>query len=556
MSSAASIMSLEKAEKKEEPSATPLPLPTDVEKQQPEQPPAQPEYVTGFKLWTMMAGVTLVCFLMLLDISIVSTATPKITSDFHSLTNVGWYGAAYQLASATLQPLTGKIYTQFNLKWSFFAFFLVFEIGSLLCGVATSSNMLIVGRAVAGIGGSGLQNGAITIITNASPMHKRPMLLGVVIGFGQLGLVAGPLIGGVLTEFASWRWCFYINLPLGAVVAALLVFTPVPESIPKPPARSVLPTLHHKLDLVGFSIFAPAAIMLLLAVQWGGNAYPWDSSVVIGLLCGSVATALVWGVWNYRKGDDAMLPFPMLRRRNVWTSCLVGGSLGAAMYCNSYYLPIYFQGVRNKSPAISGVYLLPSILSQLISGVAVGKLMGVFGYYLPWGVASGALQAIGYGLLSTLHPHSSAGAWIGYQIIAGIGRGFAMTIPFIAIQNTLQPAQIPVAMSLAIAAQTFFGAVFLSFADTIFTNSLRSLVASTVGSANAATVAHAGAYAFRRVVPKGDLADVLVAYSKSIDRVFYMCVGLAGACFVSSWGLGWVDIRQNKPKKAEEAREK
>jgi MFS family permease len=133
-------------------------------------------------------------------------AIPKITSDFHSLEDVGWYGAAYQLASATLQPLTGKVYTNFNNKWTFFAFFLFFEIGSLLCGVAVNSTMLIIGRAVAGMGSSGLQNGALTIVSAVAPMHKRPMLLAIVVGLGQLGLVSGPLIGGVLTQFSTWRW--------------------------------------------------------------------------------------------------------------------------------------------------------------------------------------------------------------------------------------------------------------------------------------------------------------------------------------------------------------
>lgn len=212
---------------------------------------------------------------------------------------------------------------------------MLFEVGSLLCGVSTSSNMLIVGRAVAGMGGSGLQNGGLTIINAAAPMPKRPTLLGAVFGFGQLGLIAGPLVGGLLTQYASWRWCFYINLPIGAVVAALLIFLRIPDQILKQPPRKVLPTLHKKLDLVGFALFAPASIMVLLAVQWGGNQYEWNSSIVIGVLVGGVAAAGVWAVWNYFKQDAALIPFPMVRKRHVWTSCLVGGFFGAAMFSNS-----------------------------------------------------------------------------------------------------------------------------------------------------------------------------------------------------------------------------
>lgn len=225
---------------------------------------------------------------------------------------------------------------------------------------------------------------------------------------------------------------------------------------------------------------------------------------------------------------------------------------------SSSYLPIYFQAVRQKSPSISGVFLLPSILSQLFSGVLAGKLMGVFGYYLPWGVASAVFQAVGYGLLSTIHPHTGPGNWISYQIIAGIGRGFGMTVPMIAVQNNLAPKLIPVVMSLLMACQTYFAALFLSFGDTIFINSLRSILEKTLTQGQADSIAHAGAYGFIDIVPTGQLGTVLVAYAESIDRVFYMAVGLAGVCFTFAWGLGWVDIRKKETpvaKKAEQREE-
>lgn len=170
-----------------------------------------------------------------------------------------------------LQPLSGKLYVAFCNKWTFIAFFLVFELGSLLCGVAASSAMLIVGRAVAGMGTAGLQIGAFTIIAAAVPIHRRPMLLGICQGIAQLGIVFGPLVGGALTQYTTWRWCFYLNLPPGAVVLCLLVFTRVPDAHAKPAPLAVVKDIHRKLDLFGFALFAPAIIMLLLAMQWGGN---------------------------------------------------------------------------------------------------------------------------------------------------------------------------------------------------------------------------------------------------------------------------------------------
>lgn len=519
----------------------------DPEKQEPTSTSSSPQWVTGIKLWIIMTGVTLVCLLMLLDVSILSTAIPKITTDFHSLQDVGWYGAAYQLSSAVLQPLTGKIYTNFSAKWTFFGFFLFFELGSLLCGVAVSSKMLIVGRAVAGMGASGLQNGAMTILAACVPMSKRPALLGVMMGVSQLGLVGGPLVGGVLTQYASWRWCFFLNLPVGGLVAALLLFTRVPEQVTKPPPGKVVRDLPNMLDLTGFALFAPAAVMLLLATQYGGSLYPWDSSIVIGLFCGAGGTFVIWLVWDYYKKDAALIPLPMLRQRRVWSSCLVFGFLSAAMFSTSYWLPIYFQGVRGYSPAISGVYLLPGILSQLVGAVISGKGVSMLGYHLPWSVGSAVLAAIGYGLLTTLDPHTPTSHWVGFQILYGFGRGFGLQMALVAIQNLLAPAQIPVAMSLLMFSSTIGGALFLSFANTIFSNSLRSLLPASV---NLERVLNAGAYGVRNVVPKSELAGVLRAYAKSVDNVFVMCTALAVACFAFSWFMGWDDIREKKPKEA------
>ena len=210
----------------------------------------------------------------------------------------------------------------------------------------------------------------------------------------QLGLVVGPSIGGALTQYTTWRWCespsqfctfeagcnliltlgFYINLPIGGLVAVTLCFVTIPRQTAKPRALSVFRALHGKLDLIGFAIFAPAAIQLLLALEYGGNQYAWNSSTVIGLFCGAFATALLWIIWDYHKGDNALIPLPMLRKRIVWSSCLVYGFLMSQMFTTSYYLPIYFQGVKGVTPTLSGVYLLPMILAQLFSAIGSGIL--------------------------------------------------------------------------------------------------------------------------------------------------------------------------------------
>ncbi|KAJ6144420.1 hypothetical protein N7470_008315 [Penicillium chermesinum] len=483
-----------------------------------------------FRLVSVLAAVTLVSFLVLLDTSIVVTAIPVITTQFHSLPDLGWYGSSYQIASACLQPLAGRIYYNFSTKWTFLTFFFVFELGSLLCGIANSSKMLIVARAVAGMGSAGLMNGSLTIIGTAVPRHKSPKLMGIMMGCCQLGVVCGPLLGGAFTEYTTWRWS------------------------EKPSISMVIDTVLHKLDLIGFALFAPAAIQLLLALEYGQSSYPWGSATVIGLFCGAAGTFGVFLLWEWRQGDLAMIPLRMVAKRTVWSSCLVMMCLFAVMLGSSYYLPVYFQAVKNDSPLISGVSLLPSILSQLSLAVISGNLISRLGYYLPWALFGACLSAIGNGLFSTFTPHTAIGTWIGYQILAGAGRGAAFQVPLVAVQNTVAPRDISLGMSLLMFLQTLSGAIFLTLGDVIFDAGLKSTIPKDAPNVDPAVVIGAGATGIRSVVSGKDLAGVLVAYSKSVGYVFYMTAAMSVVMALCSLGMGWVDIRP-KPKPAPEQAE-
>lgn len=234
--------------------------------------------------------------------------------------------------------------------------------------------MLIVGRAVAGIGASGLMNGALTIVAACVPLVKRPAYLGIMISTSQIGIVLGPLIGGAFTQYTTWRWCFYINLPVGGAVAILLLLVELPDSSAKAGIKSSISIILKELDVIGFALFAPAAIQLLLALQWGGIRYDWDNATIIGLFCGALGTFCVFLGWQYRMGDGAMVPFSMVRQRPVWSGSMVSFFFFASQLITSYYLPIYFQAVRHASPTLSGVYMLPSILSQIIFATVSGVL--------------------------------------------------------------------------------------------------------------------------------------------------------------------------------------
>ncbi|KAL2136481.1 hypothetical protein VTI74DRAFT_3500 [Chaetomium olivicolor] len=521
-----------------------------------EKPEEGREYPSGLAKVFILGPVTLTYFLFFLDLAVVSTATPAITSDFKSLVDVGWYGGAYQLGSSAFQPLTGKIFRYFSIKWSFLAFFLVFEIGSLLCGAAQSSAMFIVGRAIAGVGSSGISNGALTIISAVLPPRAQAKFMGVNVGLGQLGLALGPIVGGLFTEYVSWRWCFYINLPVGGVVGILLLLFRIPEPVSKPPARQILGTAMKSLDLPGFMLISPAAIMLLLGLQYGGNQYAWDSSVVIGLLVGAGVTFIVFLFWEHRQGDEAMVPFALLTHRIIWSAAGNMFFLMASVLVADFYLAIYFQAVHDDPPLMSGVHMLPATLGIVLFTMLSGIMIEMLGYYLPWVASGGAISAIGYGLLSLLSPTTSVAKWIGYQVLYGVGSGCMATGAYIAIQNLVPTPQIPTAMSIIIFCQNMGGAVSLVTANAIFSNTLRNQLQRRLPEIGTSpdVIINAGARSLRHIVAGSQqLAAVLEAYSKSVDTVMYLGIAVSVAAFAFAWGLGWKDIRKERRLKAIQA---
>ncbi|KAK3389374.1 putative MFS multidrug transporter [Podospora didyma] len=543
------------------PEAVPEPEPA-VDSADPTPPPPLQEYLHGAKLYVLLSAIIVPYFLMTLDQTILATvsgalAIPYITDEFHSLLDVGWYASAFQISNAALQPLTGKVYSRMNIKWTFLSFFLIFEIGSAVCGAAQSSIMLIIGRAIAGLGSSGLMNGALTILANAVPPQKQPGYIGLSLAIAQLGIVAGPLVGGALTEYASWRWCFYINLPLAVCVVPVFLLMHIPEQVAKPKWTTVLKRPFQEFDLVGFALFAPAAIMFFLALQYGGNQFAWGSATVIGLFVGAGATFGVWIGWDVYRGEDAMVPISVLRNRRVWASCSMWLFLCGTLFIPAYYLPIYFQTVLDATPLMSGVYILPIILPQMFFSILSSKAVERTGYYMPYIIFGGVVNCIGVGLTSTLDPDSSKGKWVGYEILMGVARGVSVPMAILAIQNAVPKKFIPVAMSIFVFCQTFGAAVMIVFAQTIFTNSLRNLIIDYAPSVDADFVINIGAHAVRGVLSPGDLVGVLWAYTGSLARIYYLAVGCAVASLAFAPFMGWVDVRKHedtgdkKPVKAE-----
>lgn len=299
-------------------------------------------------------------------------AIPSIMSEFSDTSNIAWYPAAYSLTTCALIPLAGKLSTVLPLRWVYQAFFAVFLVGSAVCGAATSSDMFIVGRALAGVGASGVASGGLNVVLAVSAPATRAMHMGLVSGMFGLGIVLAPIIGGAFTQHVSWRWCFYVNLPAGAVtLASMFFFFRPPRIVHAEQSASLRERLRH-LDFVGCLLFVPACFMVLMALEWGGVKFPWRSATVIGLFVGGGVLVTIFIGWQWYMGRYALIPGSVVRRRAVALGCIFAFCQLGGLAVMSYYLPEWFQAVQGASPMESGVRVLPSVISQIVGIVIVG----------------------------------------------------------------------------------------------------------------------------------------------------------------------------------------
>jgi MFS family permease len=479
---------------------------------------------------------------------IIATAIPKITDEFHSIEDIGWYASAYMLTGSSFILLFGKFYTFYSPKWVLMTAISLFEIGSTICGAAPNSIAFIIGRAVAGWGFSGIFTGGTVTIQRVLPLHIRPMAMGVAGAIFGISSVAGPLIGGALTTNVSWRWCFYINIPFGGLSMIVLVL--FFKATPPAKGGTTFKAQLAQLDPLGTICFLPSIICLLLALQWGGSTYPWSNPRIIILFIAFAILLTIFIIIQILKKqpEHATVPTHVFKQRSIAAGFLFSLCVGGSMVIIIYFLSIYFQAIRGVDALHSGFNMLPFLLSIAVFAMIAGFTVSKLGYYVPHLILGPVLVAVGAGLITTFSAETSKGKWIGYQILCGVGFGVGAQQTNVAAQTVLQKKDIAIGSALMMFAAQISGAMFIPIGNAVFENEFLKRLKSIPG-VDGKLVLNTGATEIRNVVSP-DVYDVVFrAYDEALTKVFLVGAIMAAVGLLPALCMEWKSVKKDQVKK-------
>ncbi|KAB8194906.1 DHA2 family efflux MFS transporter permease subunit [Nonomuraea phyllanthi] len=476
----------------------------------------------------VLPGLMLAMVLAMLDNMIVGTAMPRIVGELGGLTHLSWVVTAYVLGTTVSTPIWGKIGDLYGRKNIFVTSIVIFMIGSVLCGMAGSDLLggpdggmgeLIAFRAIQGLGAGGLMVNVMAIIGDLVPPRERGQYQGIMAGVMSLAMIAGPLVGGFITDHLDWRWAFYVNLPVGAIALVLIV------------ARLHLPVLHNKvrIDWAGAILLSVSITAMVLITTWGGNQYTWGSWQILGLAALAVVTLAVF-VAVERKALEPIMPLQLFRNRNFTLISAIGFLLGFAMFGAINFLPLFQQMVQGATATNSGLLLLPMMGASMVVSLFVGKAITATGKYKIYPVIGGVGMAAGMWLLSTMDVATPAWETGVYIAVLGLGMGFLMQTTMLIAQNSVEQKDLGVASSASTFFRSIGGSFGVSLFGAVFNNHFLSELTARFGAQAADRMAKSGGRMDPGAVaqmPAGMRTGVLESLATSISGVFWWAIVFA-----------------------------
>ncbi len=479
----------------------------------------------------IFGALLLVLLLASLDQTIVSTALPTIVGDLGGLSHLSWVVTAYLLASTVVTPLYGKLGDLYGRKLMLRVAIGLFLVGSALCGLSQNMSELIAFRALQGLGGGGLivtTMAAVGDIIAPRDRGKYQGLFGAVFG---VSTVIGPLLGGFFVDSLSWRWIFYVNLPLGLVALAVIGIAF--------PART--DHVHHRIDYLGAAVLAAGLSAIVLFTSLGGTSYAWGSSFIIALIILSAAMLVLFPFVEARAAEP-ILPLALFRNRTFVVTSAVGFIIGLALFGAVTFLPLYLQVVKGHSPTVSGLLITPMMAGLLVTSILSGNLISRFGHYRPFPIAGTAIMAVGLFLLSSITVSTPTLRTAGFMVVLGLGLGMVMQVLVLAVQNSVDYQYLGVATSGSTLFRQIGGSIGVSVFGAIFSTNLASELASRIprtvhvpAAANPAIVQH---------LPAAVRAPYIEAFAAALQPVFRLAAAVSVAGFLLSWLLRELPLRQ------------
>ncbi|MEI8057424.1 MAG: MDR family MFS transporter [Actinomycetes bacterium] len=481
----------------------------------------------------ILGALMMTMLLAALDQTIVSTALPTITSDLGGLNELSWVVTAYLLASTATTPIWGKLSDLYGRKPMLQSAVVIFLIGSALAGLSQSMGQLIAFRAIQGIGGGGLMVLVMAVIADLVPPRERGRYMGLFGAVFGVSSILGPLLGGLFTQHLSWRWIFYINLPLG--IAAFFVLGAVLH----------LPVRHEKksIDWLGAVLLVSGVSMLLMVTVWGGSKYEWGSPTIIGLAIAGIATMVAF-VWQEVRTVEPMVPMRLFTIPVVRSTSIMGFVIGFAMFGSIVYLSVYLQVVKGATPTNSGLQLLPLMVGLLAASIISGRRISKTGHWKIYPVIGTGLATLGIWLMSHLGVDTPYWQIDLYALILGIGLGNVMQVLVLAVQNSVGPSEIGAATS----SSTFFRSIGGSFGTAVFGAIFAARLSSEINAilppgTNLPSGGVTSSLGNLNALPPAVREAVLEAFAHAIAATFLIATPVMAVAFVISLFLKATPIR-------------